>query len=88
MTAMIRAAALLMLTLFPFPALAAPDYRLSVDGWASARRTHLSLQVDADDPVRRAGPPLLQNLARLLPQGAAGLRVTCQAGGQSVTVAD
>ena len=88
MTAMIRAAVLLVLTLFPFPALAAPDYSLSVDGWASARSTHLRLQVDAYDPVRRSGLPLLQNLARLLPQGAAGLRVTCQAGGQSVTVRD
>ena len=67
-------------------ALAAPAHDLSVDGWASARATHLSIQVDAHDAVRLAGPPLLQNIARLLPQGSAGLNVTCQVGAQAVTV--
>lgn len=84
-----RAAALSLLLTLP-AALAAPAHDLahdlSVDGWASARGTHLSLQVDAYDSSRHAGTPLLQNLARLLPQGSAGVTVTCQAGGQTVTV--
>ena len=79
-----RAAALLWLALPA--ALAAPAHDLSVDGWASARSTHLSLQVDAYDVLRRAGPPLLQNVARLLPQGSAGIRVTCQVSKQTMTV--
>ncbi|GAA4007236.1 DUF2183 domain-containing protein [Deinococcus rubellus] len=83
-----RAAALLFLTLSL--ALAAPAHDpvhdLSVDGWASQRATHLSLQVDAYDASRHAGLPLLQNIARLLPQGSAGVTVTCQAGEQSITV--
>lgn len=84
-----RAAALLLVTLCTALAAAPahdPAYDLSVDGWASARATHLRLQVDAYDASRHAGPPLLQNIARLLPQGSAGVSVTCQVGGQTMTV--
>lgn len=61
-------------------------YDLSVSGWASARASHLSIQIDTHDAFRAGGPAPLQNLARLLPQGASGLSVRCQVGGQSVTV--
>jgi len=82
-----RATALGLLLALPSALAApAPAHDLSVDGWASARATHLSVQVDAHDAVRLAGPPLLQNIARLLPQGSAGVNVMCQVGAQAVTV--
>ncbi|TSA85846.1 DUF2183 domain-containing protein [Deinococcus detaillensis] len=86
---MIRAAALLCLSVSALSlpvALAAPAHTLSVAGWASTRATHLSIQVDAYDAWRGGGPAVLQNIARLLPQGAAGIGVVCQVGEQSLNV--
>ncbi|WP_161881706.1 phosphatase domain-containing protein [Deinococcus alpinitundrae] len=79
-------AAVLGLLLALSSALAVPAHDLSVGGWASVRATHLSIQVDAYDASRHAGPPLLQNIARLLPQVSAGVNVTCRVGTQAVTV--